>query len=210
MSPGSIAGDYVARGRSMAVIATDRGCSRQTVARIVREEAGVTPRTNTRRWHIDEPWFRRRYFDDGQTTETIAAELGCSQSTVERFARERAITLRKRGGRHQVAVPPAGAQAILRRAVTDAHSLQRLARFRLLAAGATISAVAASEGLSASTFVTQLQRLERDCGRRLLTRAERGKPLRVTAAGRQLLAAMAATPVTAEAGDLGYPQRQVS
>lgn len=179
---------------SLSAIATANRCSRNTVSRILRDQTGLALRDKTRRWLIDDAWFRDRYFTDLMTVKQVAAEIGCSPGTVGRFARENGIELRRRGSRSQLTGARQRATfdgpALLRRVLTDEHSLQRLERFRSIAEATTLTAAAEMTGISQGTMVTQLQRLERDLGTRLVIRAKRGQPMRLTRTGRQLAGAI--------------------
>jgi hypothetical protein len=54
----------------------------------------------------------------------------------------------------------------------------------------TIGTAATALGLNPPTLVTQINRLERDLGGQLLTRAERGQPMVLTPLGRKVIAAI--------------------
>jgi Bacterial regulatory helix-turn-helix protein, lysR family len=61
-------------------------------------------------------------------------------------------------------------------------------RFAAAAEHRTIGGAATALGLTASTLVTQINRLERDLGGQLLTRAARGQPMLLTPLGKKVVA----------------------
>jgi hypothetical protein len=185
---------YIEQRKPLRLIAQQFGCSREVVSRVLRDEAGITLRKTTPRFDIDERWFCDRYFLDLLTTEQIADLIGCSQSSVERFARNRGITLRARGSSSALMAARERSTFdgpdILKAAMTDSHASQRLERFQLAAKASTLGAAAARAGIDPITLTVQIRRLEDAIGSRLLERAQRGRPMRLTATGRELLTAL--------------------
>ena len=81
------------------------------------------------------------------------------------------------------------APTLLRPALNDSHGWERLRRFAEVSTYPTITAATAALGLKQGPLTTQIHRLERDLGSQLLQRAERGRPMRLTALGTQVVAA---------------------
>lgn len=84
----------------------------------------------------------------------------------------------------------ANAYRVLRPALTGQGAWLRLHRFAAAASYPTLGIAASTLGLHLATLVTQINRLERDLAGQLLTRAERGHPMRLTPFGRKVIAAI--------------------
>jgi DNA-binding CsgD family transcriptional regulator len=100
---------YVTEGQSLSQIAAELGCSRQAVHLWLRQH-GIPARHQTpfacAPTLTDRSWLAARYVGEGHTTSEIAAELGCSVSTVR-------AALRAHGIPRRGAVPgPARAHAL--------------------------------------------------------------------------------------------------
>ncbi len=113
---------------------------------------------------------------------------------MNRWARIHNIPLRARGGRYQptprdIAVA-ADAPVILRSALPDICGWQRLQRFAAATAYPTVTAAAYALGLHPVTLTCHINRLERDLGRQLLVRAQRGHPMKLTAFGAKVVRAI--------------------
>jgi molybdenum-dependent DNA-binding transcriptional regulator ModE len=112
-----------------------------------------------------------------------------------RWAKTHNIPLRPRGGGIHNQVRATLGQAttaphVLRPALTGHGAWGRLRRFAAAAEHPTIGTAATALGLNPPTLVTQINRLERDLGGQLLTRAERGQPMVLTPLGRKVIAAI--------------------
>lgn len=114
---------------------------------------------------------------------------------MNRWAKTHNIPLRPRGGASHNDVRTTLAQAateppVLRPALTGPHAWERLHRFAAAAEHLTITAAATALGLNQATLTIQISRLERDLGGQLITRAERGRPMRPTPLGQAVIAAL--------------------
>jgi DNA-binding MarR family transcriptional regulator len=76
------------------------------------------------------------------------------------------------------------------KALTSPHAWQRPNRFAAAIGHQTLSDAAEHLGIAQSTLVTQINRLKRDVGGPLLERAERGRPMALTALGEQVLSTL--------------------
>ncbi|MFF6780977.1 LysR family transcriptional regulator [Streptomyces sp. NPDC012510] len=74
-------------------------------------------------------------------------------------------------------------------ALTSTNALQQLERFASALPYPTVAEAARALGMHQSTPTTQINRLERDLGRPLIERAERGRRMRPTPFGRKVAAA---------------------
>ncbi|WP_344598480.1 LysR family transcriptional regulator [Streptomyces violaceusniger] len=67
--------------------------------------------------------------------------------------------------------------------MNSTYAWDRLERFIAALSHDTMRKAAQALGISQSTLVTQINRLEQDLGRPLIGRAQRGQPMRRTAVG---------------------------
>lgn len=75
---------------------------------------------------------------------------------------------------------------VLRKALTGADAWQRIDRFVAASAYRTLSEAARVLGINGAALVNQMSRLKRDIGQPLIERAQRGRPMRLTATGTEL------------------------
>lgn len=118
-----------------------------------------------------------------------------STANMARWARFHQIPLRPRGGASHDSFlhttdQAAGLPADIRKALTSPYAWQRLNRFAAAVGFRTLSEAAEHLGIAQSALVIQINRLERDIGGSLLERAERGRPMRLTPLGKQVVAAL--------------------
>jgi DNA-binding Xre family transcriptional regulator len=186
---------YQQRRLSLHEIAERVGVSRQTIRRLA-EDYGIELRPTGRRsgFAVDRGWLYEQYVVKRRTLPDLAREAGMSTSNLARWAKTHRIPLRGRGGpSHQAnlraAETAAAAPTLLRPALNDIHGWERLRRFAEASPYPTVTAAAAALGLKQAPLTIQIRRLERDLGGPLLERAERGRPMRLTALGRKIVAA---------------------
>jgi Bacterial regulatory helix-turn-helix protein, lysR family len=122
----------------------------------------------------------------------LAREKNMSNANMARRAHLHQIPLRPRGGgSHDSSLrtvdQAADLPAPIAKALTSPYAWQRLNRFAAATGYQTLSEAAEHLGIAQPTLVTQINRLERDIGGRLLERAERGRPMSPTALGAQVL-----------------------
>ena len=187
---------YVHQHQSLYDIAKQTGFSRQTLTRLAAEY-GIAlregPQDYKRRRVIDRDWLLEQYVGRGRTLPDLAREKNMSTANMARWARFHQIPLRPRGGTsHDSSLrtidQAAGLPAPIAKALTSPYAWQRLNRFAAVVGYQTLSEAAEHLGMTQSTLVAQINRLERDIGGPLLERAERGRPMSLTALGEQVLA----------------------
>ena len=105
-----------------------------------------------------------------------------STANMARWAHFHQIPLRPRGGAsHDSSLrtidQASDFPAQIAKALTSPYAWQRLNRFAAATGHRTLSEAAEHLGITQSTLVIQINRLERDIGGPLLERAERGRPM---------------------------------
>jgi transposase-like protein len=92
---------YTREGASIADLAEDLGCARETVRKaLIRHGIPRRLRAGPIRFPqlADRDWLARRYLDDRDGVNRIAAEVGCTPPTVHRALQRHDIPLRSSGG----------------------------------------------------------------------------------------------------------------
>jgi DNA-binding transcriptional LysR family regulator len=189
---------YTGEHQSLYDIAKETGFSRQTLTRLAAEY-GIAlrdgPQDYKRNGVIDRDWLFEQYVGCGRTLPDLAREKNMSTANMARWAHFHQIPLRPRGGAshdsaQRITDQARDLPAPVDKALTSPHAWQRLNRFAAAIAYQTLSDAAKHLGITQSTLVTQINRLERDIGGPLLERAERGRPMTPTPLGEQVLAAL--------------------
>ena len=184
--------------QSLYDIANETGFSRQTLARLAAEydiALREGPQDYKRKGVIDRDWLLEQYVGRRRTLPDLAREKNMSTANMARWAHFHQVPLRPRGGASHGSFLRATGQAAdltteIRKALTSPYAWQRLNRFAAATDYRTLSEAAERLGITQSALVTQINRLERDIGGRLLQRAERGRPIRPTLLGEQVVAAL--------------------
>ncbi|BBZ50286.1 hypothetical protein MHEI_20030 [Mycobacterium heidelbergense] len=194
---------YNNRRMSLADIAAEVGVSRSVVARLAREYGLQVATPGPKVKHIfDRDWLFERYVNRKRSLTEIAAEAGVSLSTVARWAKTFGIPLRNRGGGSHIAVRTARALSseapeLLRPALVAPGGWTRLQCFAATANYPTLTIAAQHLGVRQSVLTLKIRRIESELEMQLLKRAERGHPMTITAAGLQVIDAIAESkPVT--------------
>ena len=176
-------------GRSVGEIAFDHGVARQTVGRVLAAE-GVETRRGRRSTVIDPEWLRERYIVERHTIPEIAAEVGVTMTTINRHLEAAGIPRRARGSASRATAirvdPRAGDSLLLRRILVGQDAAQRAERFLIVVRHETMTAAAHEIGVTLSILASQMKRIGIDAGGPLLTRAQRGLPLELTALGAEV------------------------
>ncbi|MFE7128145.1 LysR family transcriptional regulator [Streptomyces sp. NPDC057617] len=189
---------YVDEHRSLPQIAELTGFSRKVLIDLAREY-GVPLRNGAqdykRRGPVDRDWLFEQYVVRLRTLPDLACEKGMSTANMARWAKTHNVPLRSRGGAsHDLALraidDASRAPRILRPALSGQGAFERLSRFAAAAAYPSLGAAATGLSLNAFTFVAQINRIERELGGLLLTRAERGRPMALTPLGKKVLRAV--------------------
>ncbi|MCH0557005.1 TniQ family protein [Streptomyces sp. MUM 16J] len=189
---------YLDEHQSLQQIATLTGFSRRVLTDLAKEY-GIPlregPQDYKRRCAIERDWLIEQYVHRRRTLPDLARETGMSTANMARWAHTHNIPLRPRGGAsHHIALrtseQASDAPAILRDALTSPNAWQRLERFVAALPYPTVTEAARALGIHQSTLVTQINRLEKDLGRPLIERAERGRRMRPTRFGRRVATAV--------------------
>jgi hypothetical protein len=179
-------------------IAATVGVSRQIIARLARDydlplrEPGLQARTT-----IDRDWLYDQYVIKRRALPEIAQEAGMSTANMARWAKTHAIAMRGRGGGSHsstLAAERAAVEApdLIRPALAGIGGRERLERFAEATRYRTLTVAAQELGIHQFTLVNQTNRVERELGIKLLVRAERGRPMRLTADGARVVATVRA------------------
>ncbi|MFI2377965.1 TniQ family protein [Streptomyces sp. NPDC018964] len=189
---------YLDEHRSLQQIATLTGFSRRVLTDLAKEY-GIPLRKGAqdykRRGTVERDWLIEQYVHRRRTLPDLARETGMSTANMARWAHTHNIPLRPRGGAsHHTALrapeQATDAPAVLRDALACPNARQRLERFAAALPYPTVTEAARALGIHQSTLTTQINRLERDLGRPLIERAERGRKMRPTPFGRKVAAAV--------------------
>ncbi|MFZ3595748.1 TniQ family protein [Streptomyces sp. BH104] len=192
---------YVDEHRSLQQIATLTGFSRRVLTDLAKEY-GIPlrqgPQDYKRRGTIERDWLIEQYVRRRRTLPDLAQETGMSTANMARWAHTHNIALRPRGGAsHHTALRTAdeaeALPAVLRRALTGPFARQRLSRFLAAHTYPTLTEAARGLGIHPSALVAQINRLEADLGQPLFERAERGRAMKLTRFGKQVVAAVRTT-----------------
>ncbi|MDT9692015.1 TniQ family protein [Streptomyces sp. P9(2023)] len=193
---------YLDEHRSLQQIATFTGFSRRVLTDLAKEY-GIPlregPQDYRRRGTIERDWLIDQYVHRRRTLPDLAREAGMSTANMARWAHTHKIPLRPRGGAsHQTALRTAdeaeALPAILRKALTSPYARQRVSRFLAAQSYPTLTEAAQDLGIHPSALVIQINRLERDLGKALLERAERGRAMKLTPFGEKVIAAIRTMP----------------
>ncbi|RKT84576.1 regulatory helix-turn-helix protein, lysR family [Saccharopolyspora antimicrobica] len=187
---------YCEQRRSLREIAAQFGVSRGVI-RVLLDDYGITPREAQPepKIMVSRDWLYDQYVYHRRTLPDLAQETGMSTANMARWAKTHDIPLRSRGGASHDQIrrtqqEAAAAPEILRPALVGHGAWERLERFAAASSYRTITEAARTLGLRQSPLTTQINRLEHDLGGSLLERAERGRPMRLTQLGRDVVAAV--------------------
>ncbi|WP_344036658.1 LysR family transcriptional regulator, partial [Mycolicibacterium alvei] len=189
---------YERQRMSLKDIATTVGVSRQIIARLARDyslplrEPGLQARTS-----IDRDWLYDQYVNKRRALPDIAKEAGMSTANMARWAKTHAIPMRGRGGvshSSSLAAERAADEApdLIRPALLGIGGWERLERFAAATRYSTLTIAAEKLGVGQAALVSQINRIEREVGARLLNRAERGRPMELTDVGVRVAASIRA------------------
>ena len=126
--------------------------------------------------YLDPAWLRQEYLTWHRSLDDIAAQVGCTIQTLNRFARDHAIPVRTRGT--STYMPASSAPGLhprdlpepLRSALIGPRARGRLDRLMVIAGHSSILAAAQELGLWQTGLYVQVARLERACGGPLVNR----------------------------------------
>lgn len=185
---------YERKRMSLKDIAATVGVSRQTIAHLARDydlplrEPGLQARAT-----VDRDWLYDQYVNNRRALPDIAEEAGMSTVNMARWAKTHAIPMRGRDGGSDsstLAAERAAAEApdLIRPALAGIGGRERLERFAAATRYRTLTVAAEKLGVHQFTLVNQINRIERELGTKLLVRAERGHPMKLTDDGARVVA----------------------
>lgn len=181
---------YCEQRISLRAIGARYGVSRQTVARLARIYGIDLRQAHRPREHeeVSRDWLHTEYTLKRRSLPELAAEKGTSIGTMANWARKHGIERRGRGGPSQTASLRAASTArsapkILQPTLAGIGGAERLSRFTAVSGYHTLSIAAQELGIPQFTLVNQIGRLERELGGKLIERAERGRPMKLTDLG---------------------------
>ncbi len=178
-----------------AQIAADLGISLGHLRQVLRRNPLPRPRRPARRTlipapepatrppgqqpgviYLDPAWLRQEYLTWHRSLDDIAAQVGCTIQTLNRFARDHGIPVRSRGA--STYMPASSAPGIhprdlpepLRSALIGPRARGRLDRLMVIAGHSSVLAAAQELGLWQTGLYAQVARLERACGGALVNR----------------------------------------
>jgi TniQ/Bacterial regulatory helix-turn-helix protein, lysR family len=129
--------------------------------------------------YLDPAWLREEYLTWHRSLDDIAAQVGCTIQTLNRFARDHGVPVRTRGT--STYTPASSAPGLhprdlpqpLRSALIGPRARGRLDRLLFIAGHPSITAAAQALGLWHSALHHQVVLLERACGGPLVNRRPR-------------------------------------
>jgi len=101
-----------------------------------------------------------------------------------------------------IAAATAAAPPVLRPAITGPGAWKRLRRLAAASSYSSLSLAASSLGIEPSVLISQVNRLEREVGHRLLDRIPGQQAMQPTAYGQKVIAAIRAASATRPASDI--------
>ncbi|MCW2688242.1 MAG: Bacterial regulatory helix-turn-helix protein lysR family, partial [Mycobacterium sp.] len=199
LPPDRLLDQYQRQQMSLRDIAATVGVSRQTIARLARDyDLPLREPQQIARTTVDRDWLYDQYVNKRRALPDIAEEAGMSTSNMARWAKTYAIPMRGRGGPSHTAslaaqCAVAEAPELIRPALAGIGGWERLQRFAAASRYATLGGAAEALGVGKAALVTQINRIERELDKKLLHRAERGRPMELTEDGARVAAAVWAT-----------------
>jgi hypothetical protein len=177
--------ERISAGKSYELIAKETGFHPWVVFRLAHRLGfdAVHPRTIS----IDFDWLREQIEVFDRTNLDIGRELGISHETIRRHRQNLGLPSPGLGhfsdSRRYPELP-----AVIRSAVEGQYGgWSRLQRFQHIACFESFRDAAEAFQVRATTISMQLHRLEQDIGAKLVDRATRAQPMRLTPQGQHLL-----------------------
>lgn len=189
---------YQQQGMSLSDIAATIGVGRSTVTRLAHDyEIKLREPVHRARTTIERDWLYDQYVNKRRALPDIAEETGMSTANMARWAKTHAIPLRARGGASHSTTLAAERAAdlapdLIGPALAGIGGRERLERFAAATRYSTLTVAADKLGVHQFTLVNQINRIERELDTKLLIRAERGHPMKLTDDGARVLATVRA------------------
>jgi hypothetical protein len=186
---------YETRRIGLSTIAATIGVDRRALVQLAGDY-GMRLRRAADSAHatVDRDWLYAQYVHQRRTIRDLARERGITRQRMEQWINIHDIPRRRVGAPPHRADHALIAQAprILQPALAGRGGWERLCRFAAMSTFATLREAGAHLETNQFSLVHQLNRLERELGMTLLTRAQRGHPMRLTDDGARVLAALKA------------------
>jgi hypothetical protein len=182
---------YETRGVTAASLCAQIGVDHKTLTQLARDYA--IPIRGPSRGNdilIDRDWLYEQYFHQRRDIRELARERGISRDTMSKWLQIHHIPKRPKLGRPPDLAVVARAPAVLRPALMGNGGWERLCRFAIASDYSSLRAAAEHLEIDPSMLVVQINRIERDLGETLLTRAQRGHSMQLTVEGTRVLAAI--------------------
>lgn len=154
---------------------------------------------------LTRDWLTDRYVTRGLCLRAIAAEAGMSKSAVKRRVKIYRLPAPETHFpiRMDIAAAAAAAPPVLRPAITGPGAWKRLRRLAAASSYSSLSEAGASLGIDPAVLVSQINRLERELGHRLLDRVAGQRTMQPTAYGQKIIAAIREASATRPADNIG-------
>lgn len=176
---------------SLRDIGSSIGVSRQTITRLARDyDIPLRQLGRSATYDINRDWLYEQYVIEHRSLKNIAAECGMSVANMARWAKVHDIPVRRLSRNDQSLARADSMPEILRPAVAGVGGWERLQRLANAARYPTLKIAAEELGIHQFTLVNQINRIERELGEKLLIRATRGWPMRLTPFGLEVVAAV--------------------
>lgn len=179
---------YQTRGIGLSTIAAAIGADRRALVQLAGDY-GIRLRRagDSTNATVDRDWLYGQYVHQRRSIRDLARERGITRERMAQWIEIHDIPKRPVGGPpHRASI--ARAPRILHPALAGRGGWERLRRFAAMSTFATLGEAAAHLQTNKFTLVHQLNRIERELGKTLLTRAQRGHPMRLTDDGVRVLA----------------------
>lgn len=203
---------YCGEGLSFAQIAKRTGISAGYASQLARDyDIPVRGQKNysvSQHPVLTRDWLTDRYVTRRLSLRGIAAEAGMSKSAVRRWVKIYRLPAPEAPFPIRMDIPAAAADAppALRPAITGPGAWKRLRRLAAAGSYSSLTEAGASLGIDPTVLVTQVNRLEREFGHRLLDRAAGQRAMQPTSCGQKIIAAIRAASATRPADDIS-PRR---
>jgi len=188
-----LARQYLAEHTSLAQIGKRAGLSANSTASLARDYGipirGQKDYTLHQHPVLTRDWLWHQHVTRGRSMQDLATETGLSKSTIRRWARLYDIPRQRRYPiRMNITTAAAAAPPLLRPAITGPGAWKRLHHLAEASRHPSLRHAAASLGIHHTVLITQVNRLERELGQRLLERAPGQHAMRPTTHGRKIIA----------------------
>jgi Bacterial regulatory helix-turn-helix protein, lysR family len=157
---------------------------------------------------LTRDWLTRQYVTRRLSLRRIAAEAGMSKSAVRRWVKIYRLPAPEAPFpiRMDILAAAADAPPALRPAMTGPGAWKRLRRLAAATSYSSLTEAGASLGIDPTVLASQVSRLERELGHRLLDRVVGQRTMHPTAHGEKIIAAIRGASATGPADDIS-PRR---